>query len=304
MELLRSERDGPVAVGGVPQHGEGSPDLRDWNDLDALGWHRVYRHAGRTVPVVEQDLREQATEGVAHDDRRALQLAYDTLVVLDDCGDRQRLDRGGVLVQRLYLYLQAGVGRSEHAIAAALVALDPVLPASWGHPEPVDQDDGVWSTRIRGVVLGGHGDVLSRRGRLAKTPERGPELLGRQLRLFPGGEVAAPVDRVEVGEGTVRLLDPAARGRPDLVREGSEAHRDRDFGRSLGSRGRDSGGSVALPVRPGGRGPGARQPVQRDVVEDVVPGEIARRLPRGEGAGHLVVAVGVVVEHPGRQGDG
>src|SRR3712207_2655029 len=105
MNRLRSERDAPGAVGGVPQHGKASPDLRDWNDLDALGWHGVYSHARRTVPVVEQDLHEQATEGVAHDNRRALQLAYDTLVVLHDRGDRQRLDRGGVLVQRLYLYL-------------------------------------------------------------------------------------------------------------------------------------------------------------------------------------------------------
>src|SRR5829696_1236645 len=163
MELLRSERNGPVAVGGVPQHGEGSPDLRDWNDLDALRWHGVYSYPGGTVTVVEQDLGEQATEGVAHDDRWALQLAYDTLVVLHDCRDRQRLDRGGVLVQGLYLYLQAGVGRSEHAIALALVALDPVLPASWGHPEPMDQDDGVWSTRITGVVLGDHEALLDSR---------------------------------------------------------------------------------------------------------------------------------------------
>src|SRR5829696_9466938 len=175
MELLRSERNGPVAVGGVPQHGEGSPDLRDWNDLDALRWHGVYSYPGGTVTVVEQDLGEQTAEGVAHDDRWALQLAYDTLVVLHDCRDRQRLDRGGVLVQGLYLYLQAGVGRSEHAIAAALVALDPVLPASWGHPEPMDQDDGVWSTRIRGVVLGGHEDLLSQRGQLAKRPECGSD---------------------------------------------------------------------------------------------------------------------------------
>src|SRR3712207_1037393 len=161
MELLRSERDGPVAVGGVAQHGEASPDLRDRNDFDALGGHGVYRHARRTVPVVEQDLHEQATEGVAHEDRRALQRAYDALVVLHDGGDRQRLDRGGVLVERLDLDLEAGVGRSEHAIAAARVARDPVLPAAWGYPEPMDQDDGVWSTRIRGGVLGGHADLLS-----------------------------------------------------------------------------------------------------------------------------------------------
>src|SRR5215212_1454114 len=143
MELLRSERDGPVAVGGVPQHGEASPDLRDWNDLDALGWHGVYSHPGGAVTVVEQDLGEHTAEGVAHDDRRALQLAYDTLVVLHDCGDRQRLDRGGVLVQRLYLYLQAGVCWGEHMIATVLIALDPLLPAARSHPESVDQDDGV-----------------------------------------------------------------------------------------------------------------------------------------------------------------
>jgi len=38
-------------------------------------------------------------------------------------------------------------------------------------------------------------------------------------------------------------------------------------------------------------------------VEDVVPGQAARRLLVDKGAGDLVVGVGVVVEHPGRQGD-
>jgi len=47
---------------------------------------------------------------VAHDDRRAIKLAYDTLEVLDDGGDGQRLYRGGVLAQRLDLDLKAWVG--------------------------------------------------------------------------------------------------------------------------------------------------------------------------------------------------
>jgi hypothetical protein len=51
---------------------------------------------------------------------------------------------------------------------------------------------------------------------------------------------------------------------------------------------------------PGRRGPGACQPVQRDVVEDVVPGGIARGLFVDKRAGDLVVAVRVVVEQPGR----
>ena len=127
------------------------------------------------------------------------------------------------------------------------------------------------------------------------------DFFGKQLRLFPGGEVAAPVGLVEVDEVGVDLLDPAARGPEDLAGEGGEADREGDLRRSLA--GRASCGLPALPVRPGGRGPGARQPVQRDVVEDVVPGEIARGLAVGKRAGDLVVAVGVVVEHPGRQRD-
>src|SRR5215203_4771307 len=71
----------------------------------------------------------------------------------------QSLDRGGVLAQRLDLDLQAWVGRGEHAVALAFVTLDPLLPAAWGHPESVDQYDGVWGARI-GSVLGGHRVLL------------------------------------------------------------------------------------------------------------------------------------------------
>jgi hypothetical protein len=120
------------------------------------------------VTVVEQDLRKQAAHRVAHDDRRALQLAYDALQVLDDGGNRQRLDRGGILAQRLYLDFQTGVGWGEHAVAAALVALDPLLPAARGHPEAVDQDDGVRSGLVGGVLCG-HG-VLLRKVALYSIP--------------------------------------------------------------------------------------------------------------------------------------
>jgi hypothetical protein len=43
--------------------------------------------------VIEQDLGEQAAHGVAHDDRGSVELVYDALVVLDDGGDGQSLDR-------------------------------------------------------------------------------------------------------------------------------------------------------------------------------------------------------------------
>ena len=91
----------------------------------------------------------------------------------------------------------------------------------------------------------------------------------QKSRLFPGGEVAAPVDLVEVDDVRVARLDPAARRPPDLARERREGERDLDVRQGLPAGGRGVC-AVGLPVRTGGRGAGARQPVQRDVVEDVV----------------------------------
>src|SRR4029077_2493022 len=133
--------------------------------------------------------------------------------------------------------------------------------------------------------------------RLAQCLEGRAQLLAEALRLFPGGEVAAPVDLVEVGDVRVALLDPASRGSPDLTGESGETHRERDWRRHLP--GRAGRRLSALPVLPSRRDPRARQPVQRDVVEDVVPRQIARWLLVYEGARDLVVGVGVVVQHPG-----
>jgi len=64
---------------------------------------------------------------------------------------------------------------------------------------------------------------------LAQRAERRPKLGREELGLFPGGEVPACVDLVEVGEVGVGHLDPAARGPEDLIRKGGKAdwHRDR-----------------------------------------------------------------------------
>ena len=64
---------------------------------------------------------------------------------------------------------------------------------------------------------------------LAQRLERRPDLLTEQFRHFPGGEVAALGSLVEVGEGGVALLDPAAGSPEDLVGEGGVANRDRDL---------------------------------------------------------------------------
>src|SRR5690242_16162940 len=84
---------------------------------------------------------------------------------------------------------------------------------------------------------------------LAQRAERRPDLGREQLRLFPGGEVAALVGLVEVGDVGVRLLDPAARGPEDLAGERGEADRELDLRTRLS--GRMSCGLCVLPVRPG-----------------------------------------------------
>src|SRR5919107_765497 len=160
VELLFGEAHRPHSVGGVPKHGEGGPYLRDRHHPYTLGRHRVYCHADGPVAVVEQDLGERPTEGVAHDDRGAIQLSYDAFEMLDYGGDGQGLDRGWVLAQGLDLYLQARVCGGENAIALALVALDPPLPAARGHPQPVHQHDGVRGGSLRGGVVS-HEDLLT-----------------------------------------------------------------------------------------------------------------------------------------------
>src|SRR5207247_8382351 len=131
-----------------------------------------------------------------------------------------------------------------------------------------------------------HQDVRLAEGRRSmQRLERSAHLLREQLRLLQRGEVAALVGFVEVRDGGVSLLDPAARGAEDLAGKLSEADRDGNSRRSLASRSRKRLRSSALPVRPGRRGPGGRQPVERDVVEDVVAGEIPRGLAVDEGVG-------------------
>ena len=116
------------------------------------------------------------------------------------------------------------------------------------------------------------------------------------LRLLPGGEVAAFVDLVVVDELGIRPLRPALRGRIQLV--GEDGHADRDLD-ALGV----EEGQLALPVEPRRGDRRVRQPVVGDVVEDVVAREAAG-LP-GEGARDELVAArrrGRASRRPGRPG--
>src|SRR5689334_63686 len=105
--------------------------------------------------------------------------------------------------------------------------------------------------------------------------------------------MAAPVERVEVDEAGVGALGPAAGDLVYLVREGAHG------GRDVHALDVEEAHRV-LPVQPGRGDPGVGQPGKRDVVQHLVAGQVADRVP-GEGIGDVGVAARVVVDHPGRQ---
>jgi hypothetical protein len=113
--------------------------------------------------------------------------------------------------------------------------------------------------------------------------------------------VAALVDFVEVDEVGVGLLCPAARRLILLPRKDGDGNRDRHALHVEEA-------TLVLPVEAGRSDPRVRQPVERDVVEDLVTRQFARvaRRPvqsRDDCRGGLAVGV-VVVEQPGGQADG
>ena len=86
-----------------------------------------------------------------------------------------------------------------------------------------------------------------------------------------------PVELVEVDELRVGSLRPAAWCLISLAREDAHRSRDRDV---LYAEKAD----LVLPVKASRRNAAVRQPVQRDVVQDVVPGDSAERLAVYDGA--------------------
>src|SRR5262245_21376110 len=138
--------------------------------------------------------------------------------------------------------------------------------------------------------------VMTAPVRVSKRPEPGPHLGREDVRLLPGGEVVARVDLVEVGEVRISPLRPCPGRLVDLVREDADGGRDGD---ALVV----EEAEFVLPVEAGRRDARVRQPVQRHVVEDLVPGEVVDRAAV-EGLHDVGEAPGVVVDHPGRQSDG
>jgi hypothetical protein len=135
----------------------------------------------------------------------------------------------------------------------------------------------------------------------AQRPEPRPELGGEELRLLPGREVTALVHLVVVDEPGIRPLGPAP-GRLVLF-AGEYAHGDRD-GNAFGV----EKAALVFPIETRRGDARVRQPVERDVVQDLVPRQFAggARRPvqgRGDRGGRLAIRV-IVVEKPGGEADG
>src|SRR5215467_5988071 len=112
---------------------------------------------------------------------------------------------------------------------------------------------------------GRSGDVRTRS--LAKRPAPRAELFGEELRLFPGGEVAALVDFVVVDEFGVGALRPASRSLVLLAREDTD-------GDGNGDALHVEEAALVFPVQTGGRNPRVGQPVKRDVVEELITSQL------------------------------
>ena len=100
----------------------------------------------------------------------------------------------------------------------------------------------------------------------AQCPEAVAKFFRKELRLLPGRKVPTFVKFVVMDEGGVRFLCPTARALIELVGKGAHGNRDGD---ALDTEIRE----LIFPVETGSGKRRVRQPSDRNVVEDIVPGE-------------------------------
>ena len=106
----------------------------------------------------------------------------------------------------------------------------------------------------------------------AQCPEAVAKFFRKELRLLPGSKVPTFVKFVVMDEGGVRFLCPTARALIELVWEGAHGNRDADAlgtADALDTEIRE----LIFPVETGSGKRRVRQPSDRNVVEDIVPGE-------------------------------
>ena len=105
---------------------------------------------------------------------------------------------------------------------------------------------------------------------VAKRSECSPQLRAEKLRLFPGREMSAFVDLMEVDEIAIGAPRPCLRSSIDIIWKYRDCDRERDVAGLLRSRNNDAASRAVLPVQACRRGRGICQPIQRDVIQHVV----------------------------------
>src|SRR5205807_497666 len=119
------------------------PDLTKRQPEHALRLGRVDGDAGRAEAAVEEHLRKQAPEGMAHDDRWLVEQPDDLRVAVNDLGYAQARERRRVASNLFDLALDPRPGRRQDAVATLFVVAAERIPAARGHPRAVDQEDRV-----------------------------------------------------------------------------------------------------------------------------------------------------------------
>jgi hypothetical protein len=98
--------------------------------------------------------------------------------------------------------------------------------------------------------------------RRAQRPETRANLVRELLRLFPGRKVSAFGETVVMNQFGIRFLRPALRGCVDLIWKHADGNRDGDVLRRKEVQ-------LVFPIQSSRRDCRVRQPIERDVVEDV-----------------------------------
>ena len=228
---------------------------------------------------------------------------------IDECSSGTLMRKGRIgVAARPQRPVATGAGSRQCATAMPIVRAWPQKPAAIAgrlsavirsYPRCVSESEKVASWRGSGGAQAARADALQIDLRSDLNAARSSA--AKSCGCFPGREVAALVELVVMDELGIRPLCPAPRGLILLARKDAHGHRDGD---ALGV----EEAALVLPIETRRRDPRVRQPIERDVVEDLVTRQFARgaRGPvqsRGDRRCRLAVSI-IVVEEPGGQADG
>jgi hypothetical protein len=138
-ELVGRQRDDAVPLRRMGKRWRSGLHRREGKDEDSLRRSRAHRDAGAPEATIEQELDDQAAEGVADQDGRLVEGPDLGLVVVDDLRQTKALE----LVRALALCLDARpltwpLGRRD-VVAPALELPGERLPAARCEPGSMDE---------------------------------------------------------------------------------------------------------------------------------------------------------------------